>query len=138
MSLLGPDGTPIRTASKDAIPKELHGFKVTLGMGPYPYGAEHSHRRAVYAELTPEDPKTRKMMRNAGKEKILGIVPITPEAATELRLAPAGQSKLAEELCTKALEQAILLARKVEGAIDRRAVSVRSPGFPGGAGNAPA
>lgn len=128
MSLLGPDGTPIRTASNDAIPKELHGFKVTLGMGPYPYGARDSHRRAVYAELTPEDAKTKRLMRNAGKEKILGIVPITPEAATELRLAPQGQSKLAEELCTAALEQAIQLARKVEGAIDRKAVQVHFPG----------
>lgn len=120
--ILGPTGDPIQTRVTDAAPKELHGFKVTLGLAPYPPGAgRQAPERAVYAELVPEHPDVVKRMRANGKERIMGIVRVTPQAATELRLNPRGQ--LAEVLSRRALAEASKLAREVSESAGGRATT---------------
>lgn len=109
-----PDGGALAGEVQDLLPKSLHGFKVTLGMGPYPPDQPMSPRRAIYAELEPEHPAVKKLMRQQGKARILGMVPVTPQAATELRLDPWG--RLAEVLSRRALGEAVKHAKLVADA----------------------
>lgn len=134
-TLVGPTGEPISTRVTDVAPKELHGFKVTLGLGPYPPQNRNAKARAVYAELVPEHPDVKKRMRANGKERILGIVQVTPQAAAELRLNPRGA--MAEAISRRALAEAAKLARTVSESAGGRATShaESSPDlFPGAEG----
>ncbi len=109
------DGSEVvRVTSTDVIPAEVHGFAVRLGLGPYPPDAPHSHRRALYAELTPISTRAQVAMRHTGKVRILATTPLTPEAAAAVQADP--NSQLAERLATETLANASRLARKATGA----------------------
>lgn len=94
------------------IPAEVHGFSVQVGLGPYPPDAANSHRKAMYAVLRPNTPKTRKRLRDMNREKLLGIVPLIQGAADAIARDPNG--KLAEEVATVAIKVTLPLAKKAE------------------------
>lgn len=93
------------------IPTQVHGFAVTVTVGPYPPDQPGSHRSAVYAELVPVADDKRKAMRRAGKHSIRAISPLTVTAAQAIRAEPNG--RLAEVVATQTLRQAEQLARLV-------------------------
>lgn len=99
---------------EDVIPAEVHGFAVRVGIGPYPADQPRSHRRAVYAELTPISPRTIERMRRAGRERIIGTVPLTAHGARLVTDDPHGRP--AELIARRALAEASRLARLVNQA----------------------
>lgn len=99
------------TRTRDAIPKELHGFRVTVGLGPYPPEAERSHRRAMYARLTPVSRHAQRIMRRMGRQEIVGHVQLTAEGAADCELDPQGPT--AEQAALLALAPASRIARDV-------------------------
>ena len=109
------DGTQIlRITSEDIIPAEVHGFAVRLGIGPYPENQPRSHRRALYAELTPISIKAQAAMRYVGKTRILATTPLTPEAVADVQANPS--SHLSERLAVETLTNASRLAQQAIGA----------------------
>jgi hypothetical protein len=108
---LALDGsTVLKLTTKPLIPATVDGFAVTVGLAPYPPDAPGSHRRAIYAVLEPIDERARSLLASLNREKLLGIVPITPEAALDVQLEPGGQ--LAEVLAREALGVAVRELRK--------------------------
>lgn len=99
------------TRVRDAIPQELHGFKVTVGLGPHPPEAERSHRRAMYARLTPASAHAQRIMRRMGRREIVAAVPLTAEGAADCELDPQGRT--AEQAALLAVGYAAPLARDV-------------------------
>lgn len=109
------DGSQVvKLTSTDIIPAEVHGFAVRLGIGPYPQDAPRSHRRALYAELTPVSSEARTAMAYKGRARILATTPLTPEAAAAVQAYP--NSQLSERLATATLANASRLARRATGA----------------------
>lgn len=96
---------------EDLIPAEVHGFAVRVGIGPYPPDSPNTHRRAMYAELTPISSLARDRMRRQGRAKILATSPLTQQAAAQVAADPQG--KLAEMVGIQTLAQASRLARDV-------------------------
>lgn len=106
------DGSQVvKVTATPIVPDELHGFSVTVGVGPYPPQQPRPGEHAVYAELIPMTQKALTAMHHIGRQRILGMVPITPEAATDVKAEPGGQ--LAEMLATQALAAAAQLARPI-------------------------
>lgn len=101
----------VGTRVRDSIPQELHGFRVTIGLGPYPPESERSHRRAMYARLTPCTPHTERVMRRLGRKEIIGHVPLTAAGAADAQLDPQGET--AEQAALLALAPAAKLAHDV-------------------------
>lgn len=99
----------LKTVSRDVVPAEVHGFAVTVGVGPYPPDARQSHRKALYAELVPASRKAKRRMRAKNRERILGMVPLTPTGAGIITAHPQGPE--AEQAALRALVQASRLAR---------------------------
>lgn len=109
------DGLTAHGLSVEAvIPAEVHGFAVRVGIGPYPADQPRSHRRAVYAELIPNTPRTIERMRRAGRDRILGTVPLTAHGAKVVTDDPHGRP--AELIARRALAEASRLARLVNQA----------------------
>lgn len=104
----------LKSTLTPVIPAELHGFTVTVGIGPYPPGQPQPGREAAYAELLPLSEKAHHALRHIGKKRILGMVPLTVEAANECKTNPQGQ--LAEIVSRRAVAEASRLARVVEQA----------------------
>lgn len=101
----------VKVTATPIIPTDLHGFTVTVGLGPYPPGDPCPGQHAVYAELIPMTQQALMAMQHIGRQRILGMVPITPEAAADVKADPGG--RLAEELATVALGQAAKLAAPI-------------------------
>lgn len=101
----------VGTRVRDVVPDELHGFKVTVGLGPYPPESERSHRRAMYARLTPCTPHTEHIMKRLGRKEIVGHVPLTAAGAADAQLNPQGET--AEQAALLALAPAAKLAHDV-------------------------
>lgn len=99
----------VKVTATPVIPADLHGFTVTVGIGPYPPGDPKPDQRAVYAELIPMTQRALDTMHYMGRSRILGMVPLTPEGATEILADPGGRQ--AEEAATLALREASKLAR---------------------------
>lgn len=107
---IGDDGSQVlRTLLEPVIPAEAQGFTVRVGIGPYPPGRQRSNQRAVYAELTPASEHARSIMAAKNRHRVLGIVPLTPEGAEQIALAPG--SPQAEHASTLALREALRLVR---------------------------
>lgn len=102
------DTEVLKTTSTDVLPTEVHGFTVKVGVGPYPPDVALSHRQAMYAELIPETEKAKAAMKFAGRERILGMAPLTRRAAKEIHEDPTGW--LAEIVSRRALQEAAKLA----------------------------
>jgi hypothetical protein len=102
----------VKATLTPVIPAELHGFTVTVGIGPYPPGQPQPGREAVYAELLPMSEKARRALKYIGRERILGMVPLTVEAAGECKANPQGQ--LAEIVARRAVAEASRLARTID------------------------
>jgi hypothetical protein len=94
------------------VPARVHGFAVSIRLGPYPADAPHSHRRALYAVLTPTDEHVRRRMHAAGQQSIVGMVALAAGGAEEILREPNGT--LAEFAATQALAAARRLAQTAE------------------------
>jgi hypothetical protein len=94
----------------DVVPDEVDGFAVKVGIGPFPPDRSVSDRSAVYAELTPRSSRAHALMRSKSRERVLGMVEVTPEAAAEMRADPGGLT--AERASVVALAQAVRLIRR--------------------------
>lgn len=104
----------VKATTVPVVPAELHGFSLTVGLGPYPPDAPRSHRKAMYAELLPITTHARAVLDRMGRERILAISPLTPQAAEAIRREPQG--RLAEIVATQTLRLASGLAKQVETA----------------------
>lgn len=102
----------IKVTATPVIPEELHGFTVTVGLGPYPPGDPKPGQHAVYAELVPMTQQALDAMHYIGKSRILGWVPLTPEGAAEIAADPQGAQ--AEHAATLALRAAAQHAKRTE------------------------
>lgn len=67
---------------------ELHGFRVELGIGPYPPDAPLSHRKAIYAWLTPATVENARKMRRQGKTAIQAFAELSQELAKAIEEDP--------------------------------------------------
>lgn len=105
------DSEVVKLQIQPTIPAELHGFSVTVGLGPYPPDEPMSHRRAVYAELLPISQKARRALRRMNRERILSMTPLTAEAAEQIALDPGGS--MAERASRDTLAEAAKLAAQV-------------------------
>lgn len=104
------DGTEvIKSSMTPVIPAEAQGFGVEVGIGPYPPDKPRSRQRAVYAVLTPVSAHARALMASKNRERVLGMVPLTPAGAQAITADPGGQ--LAERTGTLALREALRLVR---------------------------
>jgi hypothetical protein len=100
----------VKLTATPTIPATVDGFAVRIGLGPYPPDAPGSHRRAMYAELTPVDERPRKFLESINRERLLGICPLTVEGALDIELEP--DSRLAEAVAREALGVAVRELRK--------------------------
>lgn len=98
------------TEAKPAIPTELHGFRVEIGIGPYPPHLEHSGQKAVYAKLHPQSPEIRERMAHRGRTMLVGALPVSPEMVT---LINSGVEEATEYCALQALREASRLAKEI-------------------------
>jgi hypothetical protein len=111
----GQSGTAIlRTTSEDAIPQEAFGFTIATYFGVYPPDSPQSHRRAIYARLTPQTDELRRKLKNIGKSEILAWVPLTSDGIREVRRDP--NCSVAEHAALAAVMEAGKLAKAVADA----------------------
>lgn len=105
-----------------ALPAEVHGFAVEIEVGPYPAGHHSSHRRAVYAKLTPTTDATARKLKRAGYDRgiILGQAAVDNDTgrALQLPIGDPGRPTVEEQesLARAALAPAARLARLVANA----------------------
>lgn len=97
------------TEAQPAIPTELHGFRVELGVGPYPPDQPRSDNRAMYAKLHPVDDKVVERMRHMGRTMVVAALPIDPQLANRIL---AGDQQATEYCGTVALMEASRLAKE--------------------------
>lgn len=101
----------------DAIPAEVHGFKVEITHGPLKSqqtGLTLPGRHAVYATLTPTTPKlARKLREHGSSEAILGQVEIVPQLVDEMQR----NERAREFAASMALVPAAKLAKQVADAV---------------------
>lgn len=100
----------IRSISKPTIPTTVQGFSVRVGTGIYPPDAPNSHRRAVYADLMPVSPEAQALCRKMGRERVLGIVPLTPDGFKIIADDPGGD--VSEKAALDALRAAVREIRR--------------------------
>jgi hypothetical protein len=100
------------TKITDLIPAELHGCRVTVGVGPYPPDGGHTQQKAMYAELVPITPVAQKRLKSMNRKRILGMVPLTTEGAGLIQADPQGP--VAEQAATAALFEASKLAKGLD------------------------
>jgi hypothetical protein len=94
------------------LPELVHGFAVEIFAGPYPLHAAGTHRRAVYARLTPTTDELRKKLRWRGDKAILGEAPVDQETAQAIFGKQLPENEL-EALSLAALRPAAALAKQV-------------------------
>lgn len=95
----------------DALPAEVHGFTVTLEIGP-PLGATAG--KALHAWLRPATEANRKKLLNINRDAIHSELPLTTTGALELELDPNG--RIAENLARLCLTPAVRKAKAVNEA----------------------
>lgn len=103
----------ITSISKPTIPTSLHGFSIRVGIGIYPPDAPNSHRRAVYADLLPVSPDAQRLCKSMNRERVLGMVPLTPGGAELIASDPGGP--VAERAARDALQAAVREIRRHGG-----------------------
>ena len=103
----------ITSIAQPTIPTIVHGFSVRVGIGIYPPDAPNSHRRAVYADLMPITPEAHALCQRLGRERVLGMVPLTPHGRDLIETDPGGD--VAERTARDALQAAIHEIRRHGG-----------------------
>lgn len=93
----------------DVFPAEFQGFSVEFGVGPYPLDSPRSHRRAMYAVCKPRNAHARAVCEFKNRDKVIGMVPLTPEGAAEIEADLSGP--LAEKAAKDALAAVAKLIR---------------------------
>jgi hypothetical protein len=96
----------------EVIPAELHGCRVTVGVGPYPPDGGHTVQKAMYAELVPTTVTAQRRLKQMNRQRILGMVPLSPEGAALIESDPQG--KEAEHAALVALREASKLAKGID------------------------
>ena len=97
-------------AATDALPTNVHGFRVSFHLGPNPQPTKR-FPMCLAARLVPTDPAVWSRMRTQGKTEIVARSPLTTEAATLIRAEP--NSQLSENVARITLAEAARLARRV-------------------------
>lgn len=98
-------------AATDALPAEVHGFRVSFHVGPHPEPTQ-KFPMCFAARLVPADHTVWSLMRRAGKTEIVARSPLTRTAADLIEFEP--NSQLSENVARITLAEAARLARRVK------------------------